>query len=123
MNKSTPKRYSQAQLTKIFAEQNGNTVAELRSIWHNFTDPTSLRLSMTGYIFVVKELKLTLHQFSLSVPLTNKNILQLERHFPGPYYYLSRTNKFIVLDDQDAVWLQLQGGDLAAYLQNLESNT
>lgn len=78
---------------------------------------------MTGYQFIIKELKLQVFVFELPKPLTNKNLLQLERFFPGPYYYWSRTNKFIVLDEQDASWLQLLGGDLASYLDSLENNT
>lgn len=117
------KRYNQDQLSKIFSLQVGKPLAFLKFLWHNFTDKNSLRFSMQGYQFVVKELKLQTHIFELDKPLTNKNLLQLERFFPGPYYYWSRTNKFIVFDDQDAVWLQLQGSDLATYLNNLESNT
>lgn len=123
MIKSSPKRYTQSQLTKIFALQLGRSTADLKFIWHNHTDDLSIRLSMTGYQFVIKELKLKVFSFELPKPLTNKNLLQLERLFPGPYYYWSRTAKFILLDEQDASWLQLMGGDLSSYLDNLESNT
>ena len=123
MTKSTPKRYTQSQLTKVFAEQSKRAVSDLKFVWHNFTDNDSLRLSMTGYQFLIKDLKLKTYMFELDRPLTNRNLLQLERHFPGPYYYWSRTNKFIVLDETDAVWLELQAGDLSTYLQNLETNT
>ena len=120
---STPKRYTQVQLTKIFAQQSGKPIVDTKFIWHNFTDKSSLRLSMTGYQFLKKEVKLKDYMFELERPLTNKNLLQLERFFPGPYYYWTRTNKFIVFDEQDAVWLELQGSDLASYLDHLESNT
>lgn len=123
MIKSSPKRYTQTQLAKIFALQINRKPAELKFLWHNHTDDTSIRLSMTGYQFIIKELKLQTYQFELDKPLSNKNLLQLERLFPGPYYYWSRTAKFIVLDEQDASWLQLMAGDLATYLDNLESNT
>jgi hypothetical protein len=78
---------------------------------------------MTGFQFALKELKLHAYTFELEKPLTNKNLLQLERFFPGPYYYWSRTSKFIVFDQEDAVWLELQGSDLSSYLDNLESST
>jgi hypothetical protein len=120
---SSPKRYTQSQLTKIFAEQLKTPVADLRFIWHNFTDSSSLRFSMTGYQFTIKELKLKTYMFALEQPLTNRNLLQLERFFPGPYYYWGRTNKFVVFDEQDAVWLELQGSDLKTYLENLQSST
>jgi hypothetical protein len=120
---STPKRYTQSQLTKIFAQQSSKPLVDSKLIWHNFTDKSSLRLSMPGYQFLKKELKLRDYMFELERPLTNKNLLQLERFFPGPYYYWTRTNKFIVFDEQDAIWLELQGSDLASYLDHLESNT
>ena len=123
MTKSSPKRYTQTQLTKVFAHQLNRKSVELKFLWHNHTDDNSLRLSMTGYQFVIKELKLQLYTFELPRPLTNKNLIQLERFFPGPYYYWSRTHKFIVLDEQDGSWLQLLGGDLASYLDSLESST
>lgn len=119
----TPKRYTQSQLTKIFAEQLNKPVAELRFIWHNFTDGNSLRFNLPGYQFTVNELKLKTYMFDLEQPLTNRNLLQLERFFPGPYYYWSRTNKFVVFDEQDAVWLELQGSDLKSYLENLQNNS
>jgi hypothetical protein len=117
----SPKRYTQSQLAKIFAELVKSSVSDLRYIWHNFTDANSLRLSLAGYKFLVEQ-KIKTYTFELERPLTNKNLLQLERSFPGPYYYWSRTSKFIVFDEQDAVWLELQGGDLNAYLENLQSN-
>lgn len=123
MTVSTPKRYTQSQLTKIFAQQSSKPLVDSKLIWHNFTDKSSLRLSMPGYQFLKKELKLRDYMFELERPLTNKNLLQLERFFPGPYYYWTRTNKFIVFDEQDAIWLELQGSDLASYLDHLESNT
>lgn len=120
---STPKRYTQSQLTKIFAEQIKRPGADFKFLWHNFTDSNSLRLSMTGYQFLIKEIKVKAYVFELERPLTNRNLLQLERLFPGPYYYWSRTSKFIVFDEQDAVWLELQGSDLSTYLENLQSST
>lgn len=91
-------------------------------LWHNPVDNKSLRLSLPGYTFLLKELKLETYQFVLSRPLTNKNLIQLERLFPGPYYYLTSASKFILIDDQDASWLQLLGGDLVSYLDNLEND-
>ena len=123
MSKVIPKRYTQRQLTKIFSEQSKRPVADLKVIWQNFTNDNSLRLSIVGFEFLVTDLKIKAYYFALDKPLTNKNLIQLERFFPGPYYYWTRTNKFIVFDEQDAVWLELQANDLASYLDNLESNT
>lgn len=123
VTKFTPKRYSQKQLTKIFSEQSKRPVSDLKNIWQNFTNDASLRLSIVGFEFLINDLKLKAYYFSLDKPLTNKNLIQLERFFPGPYYYWSRTNKFIVFDEQDAMWLELQANDLAGYLNKLELNT
>jgi hypothetical protein len=121
--KSTLKRYTQRQLTKIFSEQSKRPVADLKIIWQNSTNDNSLRLSIIGFELLVTELKIKAYYFALDKPLTNKNLIQLERFFPGLYYYWTRTNKFIVFDEQDAMWLELQDNDLAGYLDNLETNT
>ena len=121
--KSTLKRYTQRQLTKIFSEQSKRPVADLKIIWQNSTNDNSLRLSIIGFELLVTELKIKAYYFALDKPLTNKNLIQLERFFPGLYYYWTRTNKFIVFDEQDAMWLELQDNDLAGYLDNLEPNT
>jgi hypothetical protein len=52
-------------------------------------------------------------------PLTNKNLLQLERYFQG-MYYLQKNQVIVVFDEQEASMLTLYGGDLRSYLNNLE---
>jgi len=121
VNRSTPKRYSQRQLTEIFAHQANITspTAELRQIiWVNPTDPDSLRLSLQGLQFVKANLKLASYEFELSKELTNQHLLQLERLFQGPYYLLRR-KKIIVFEESEAVMLNLYGSDLGNYLDSL----
>ena len=115
------KRYTQKQLTQIFALQGNRAHADFKFLWNNFTDNSSLRLSMTGYQYLTRVLEIKSYIFELSKPLSNKNLLQLERFFPGPYYYLSSASKFIVFDQVDAVWLELLQGDLPSYLNTLDT--
>ena len=91
------------------------------SLWNNPTDDLSLSLTLYGYKFVSNELKLRQYTFDLSKPLTNGNILQLERYFPSMYFMLNLRKKIIVFEEQEATMLALYGGDLHSYLDSLES--
>ena len=124
MTKSTHKRYTQIQLTRIFIAQAGLAIGvttEMRHRWwKNPTDPDSLRLSLAGLQLVKAVLKLQSYEFALSDELTNHNLLQLERQFKGMYYLLKR-QKIIVFEEEEALMLTLHGNDLKSYLDNLES--
>ena len=122
MTESTPKRFKQNQLTKVFAEILGQPTHLVHyQLWNNPTDSTSLRLSLQGYTLLKKN-EVKSYTFELSEPLTNKNLLQLERHFPG-MYFLFRAQKITVYDEQEASMLTLMDGNLKGYLENLEANT
>lgn len=119
---STLKRYTQTQLTKIFAETLQQPVSQLQyHLWNNPKDTASLRLSLSGYT-ILKKNGVQSYQFELNDPLTNRHLLQLERYFPG-MYFLFKAQKITVYDEQDASMLALMGGDLRGYLENLELNT
>lgn len=123
---STPKSHSQAQLTKKYLELAGPESAlnyqELKkALWWNFTDNNSLRLTSYGFRFLVKVIKIPHYTFTLKQRLANKNLLQLERYFPG-VYFLYRNELIIVFDESDASMLALLDGDLKTYLENLEVN-
>lgn len=119
---STPKRYTQSQLTKIFAETLKQPASQLHyHLWNNPKDTVSLRLSLSGYT-ILKKNGIQSYLFELNEPLTNRHLLQLERHFPG-MYFLFKAQKITVYDEQDASMLALMGGDLRGYLENLELNT
>ena len=123
---STPKTYNQAQLTKKYIELAGPDTSlnyqELKkAVWWNFTDNNSLRLTAYGFRFLIKVLNITHYSFTLKQRLANKNLIQLERFFPG-VYFLYRNELIIVFDESDASMLALLDGDLKTYLENLEVN-
>ena len=124
--KSSHKRYTQRQLTKIFVEQANIPVGQTTDLqlrwWKNPTDDTSLRLSLAGLQFVKAVLKLQSYEFVLPDDLTNHNLLQLERWFKGMYYLLKR-HKIILFEEEEALMLTLHGSDLKTYLDNLESQS
>lgn len=124
MSKSTPKRYTQRQLTKIFCQQAdiplGQVTDYQRLWWMNPTDDSSLRLTLQGLQFVKSQLHLQSYDFYLPDELSNHNLLQLERLFKGMYYLLKR-QKIIVFEEQEALMLTLHSGNLKAYLDSIES--
>ena len=124
MTKSSPKSYTQRQLTKIFIQQAdlpiGVTTDMQRRWWKNPTDDNSLRLSLAGLQFVKANLKLQSYDFELPEELTNHNLLQLERQFKSMYYLLKR-QKIIVFEESEAMMLTLHSGNLKAYLDSIES--
>lgn len=119
---SSPKRYTQSQLTNIFAELvNLHPSKLIYQLWNNPKDNQSLRLSINGFKFVTSELKLTAYKFEVDTPLTNKNLLQLERYFQGMYFILR--DKLFVFDEAEASMITLMDGDIVKYLLNLESTS
>jgi DNA-binding transcriptional ArsR family regulator len=126
VTKSTHKRYSQLQLTKIFINQAdlplGVTTEMRQRWWKNPTDPASLRLSLQGLQFVKAVLKIQSYEFALPEELTNHHLLKLERQFKGMYYLLKR-QKIIVFEEEEAMMLTLHGNNLALYLDNIESTS
>jgi hypothetical protein len=118
--KSSHKKYTQLQLTEIFASQSNHHPNRLQYIiWNNPKKNDSLRLSMSGYSYVIKDLGYVSYRFELDPPLTNKNLLQLERFFPSMYFILQ--DKFFVFDQEEASMINLIDGNIVAYLNNLES--
>ena len=124
--KSSPKRYTQRQLTKIFVEQAdipvGQTTDMQRHWWKNPTDDFSLRLSLAGLQFVKSVLKLQSYDFALPAELNNQQLLKLERQFNSMYYLLKR-QKIIVFEEDHALMLTLHSNDLVSYLDNIESQS
>jgi hypothetical protein len=124
VTKSSPKSYTQRQLTKIFVEQAGLPIGTTTDMqkrwWKNPTDANSLRLSLAGLQFVKSNLKLQSYDFELPEELTNSQLLQLERQFKSMYYLLKR-QKIIVFEESEAMMLTLHSGNLKAYLDSIES--
>ena len=126
MTRSTHKRFTQRQLTEIFCTQAGfptstwNIQQFAQQWWVNPTNNDSIRLSLRGLQFIKANLKLQSYEFELSEELTNHNLLQLERVFPGMFYLLKR-KKIIVFDEQEAMMLTLHGNNLNGYLDSLST--
>lgn len=121
MIESFHKRYTQTQLTDIFANISGIHPSKLSYlIWNNPKDPHSLRLSISGYHHVVTKCDCKPYTFDVNPPLTNKNLLQFERYFQGMYFIVR--DKLVVFDEDEASMINLMGGDVRTYLNNLESN-
>lgn len=124
MKKYTHKKYTQSQLTKIFAQEAKLSISAWQSLkqtlWFNPTDDNSLRLSYTGYNFLRKhgykgiEINLKPHI------LANKHLLMLERYYPGVYLIMPNAYKIILFDEDIASFVLLMGGNMIAYLENLE---
>lgn len=118
-----PKQYTQSRLTKIFASLSGQSFESLKTtIWFNPTNELSLRLTLSGYNFVVSSIRLHPYEHRLPTSLTNRHLLQLERYFPSMFYLLATSNRpaLVVFDENEASMLALYGNDLAGYLSNLE---
>jgi hypothetical protein len=136
---STPRKYTQAQITTLFYDFGLNkeygTKSELKSkIWENPQNPNSLRFAQTGWLLAGK-LRMKHYRFDIDFILTAKRLLQLERILVGPYYikgkwttsnfgYTKIPNKpkpikLFVFDEQDAIMLGLYG-DIQKFLDNQE---
>ncbi len=69
VTKSTPKRFTQTQLTQMFAEMSKQHPSKLSyTIWNNPKDPNSLRLSLAGFKFLSTDLKLKSYKFEFDQP-------------------------------------------------------
>jgi hypothetical protein len=118
------KKYTQTQLNKIFAIQSNKPVIKFQNIiWFNSNNNDSLRLTLAGYNFLVKECGLKSFSFKLNTPLTNKMLLQLERYYPTFYFLLPATHTFISFEDESTTLLILLDGDLKALLSNYEKGS
>lgn len=124
MNESTHNRQREYQ-RRIISEigLDPNHYEEMSKIWwRNPTNRNSLRLTNFGLKFFVDQCKQTAHTIKLDADsIKSKHLIQLERLFTAPYFI--KNTAIIVFSEQDAVMLQLHGGDLNTYLENLQINT
>lgn len=88
--------------------------------WYNPINQHSLRLTYPGFKFFTNTAKLTAYPITLTDMIMPKQMLQLERLLHDAYY-IRELKILYVFSEQDAVMLQLHGGDLNTYLDNLES--
>lgn len=89
--------------------------------WFNSINPQSLRLTRIAINWIKKNTNLKYYAIKLQEKITPRQLLQLERLFHGPYF-IHNLSELYVFDEQDTVMLQLHGGDLGSYLNNLEDN-
>ena len=88
--------------------------------WFNGINPISLRLSRVGAEWFDISAKFHFYHINLTSPITGKQMLQLEKLFDAPYYLT--TKRVYMLDEANYIMLQLNAGNLAQYLDNLEAN-
>ena len=103
-----------------------STAGQQRTIWMNWANARSLRLTEYGYQLILKYSKDTPDhawhfQLSPGHGMTNGMLLKLDRLMTAPYFIKGRTHIFLI-GEQDAMMLTLHGNDLARYLANLESS-
>jgi hypothetical protein len=91
-------------------------------LWYNKINAQSLRLTHDGLLFFTRTIKF--HNITLADPVRPKQMLQLERLLTSPYYLrqMSQNPAIFVSSEQDAIMLQLHGGDLNTYLDNLQDH-
>ena len=68
---------------------------------------------------MMQVLKIKPYEFDFGLPLSNRNLLQLERFFQSMYYI--NKQKIIVFEEEEAIMLTLHGNNLFQYLDNLET--
>ncbi len=123
MTKSTrnQQQYAKAVLALANVPHNSPLGTMHKDWWQNPLNPTSFRLTKTGYHWFASIAKISGHTIELEEKIMPKHLLQLEKLFSEPYY-IENLKTIVVYSETDAVMLQLHSGDLATYLDNLESN-
>lgn len=118
MTKSTLNQHEFIYNTLVEAGLDPNK--KFNDFWFNPLNQFSLRLTFEGYKQAAK-CGIKFHKITLTGMILPKQMLQLERLFKSPYY-IQQLKVLYVTDEQDAVMLQLHGGDLNTYLDNLQDN-
>lgn len=117
-NRKTQKDWTQEFVNQV--RPGGEFVGVEHAWWYNPLNNKSLRLTWTCIQWLRKYTQYKMHRVELQKPVLPKQMLQLERLFTEPYYF---SEKYIlVMSETDAVMLQLHGGDLNTYLDNLQDN-
>lgn len=114
---------SQQSYTEGILAAAGRSISEypqyIKVWWWNYTEPTNLRLSKSGFQFIKKFTKIPVYECSLSEPLRNRTLIQLSRLFTCPYY-IEKPDKLILLGEEETVLLKLHADNLQQYLDNLQ---
>ena len=85
-------------------------------IWFNPLNPNSYRL--TQFAFSILNKKYPVYSYSLDNMISNRTLLDLEKNFKFPYYLHGR-KQISIFTDNDAVFIELLGGNILEYLTKL----
>lgn len=94
-------------------------IADRFQIFFNPLNVRSLRLTKIGYNIFEALVDLKIYRFQLQKGLLPKSILQLERNMTMPYY-IQGLHNFHTFDEQLAIILTLNQGNLQFYLNSVE---
>jgi hypothetical protein len=86
--------------------------------WYNPLNPYSLRLTAVAHNILRKNNAIPSYKFNLYQRILPKTLLQLERHFTGPYFIIS-PNAIVLYGETEVMMLALHGNNLQQYLDNL----
>ena len=86
--------------------------------WYNPLNPHSLRLTAVAHNILRKNNAISSYKFNLDQRILPKTLLQLERHFTGPYFIIS-PNAIVLYGETEVMMLALHGNNLQQYLDNL----
>jgi len=87
-------------------------------IWRNPSNPDSLRLTKQGYDWALRICKQTAYKFEITTTISNRALLNLERHIEAPYYIQDRKH-ISFLSERDALMMELHAHNLDGYLVSL----
>jgi hypothetical protein len=99
-------------------EQTPGLSANRFGFWSNPLNENSLRLSRGGFTWVEVNTHSKFWSASINEQMMPKTFLKLERALTSPYY-IKDLKTLIVFDQKDLIMLQLHGGDLEQYLNNV----
>ena len=85
-------------------------------IWWNPINPNSYRLTL--FIYRILSKKYPAYTYKFDNIITNRTLLDLEKTFKFPYFIHGR-KEISIFTDNDAVMIELLGGDISVYLENL----
>lgn len=115
------------QLTEIFMRELELDPAlykqYLWSWWQNPISKTSLRLTKSGHDCLVNFVKLESHSMKVRSNQLGRSLkifLLLDRLITTPFY-IPRKDTIVFFGERDLIMLQLMGGDLDQYLENLDA--
>tara|TARA_B110000971_G_C19766659_1_gene388964 strand:+ start:317 stop:673 length:357 start_codon:yes stop_codon:yes gene_type:complete len=113
------------QLTEIFMRELDLNPALYKKYlwawWQNPISKTSLRLTKSGHDCLVNFVKLESHSVRVKSEQLGKNLkifLLLDKLITTPFY-IPRRDTIVFFGERDLIMLQLMGGDLDQYLDNL----